>query len=329
MALFNCPECNGLVSHEASTCPHCGKPNPVDQSMIEERRREEAQREAELQRLAKMERQADRTKVLADGDVPKPSGFLKACPILAILCGLFAAGVHAGRVALEKPWWEQMGIAEFLLHAVTGILPFLLAQFLLLLPYLRGKTKILALMGLAASLVGSLLVLTEAFFLMVVESEGDDYWFSEGILSQFCWHGGETLLFVVGPTILVISCLMGRGTRFPLFLCIPFVLLCLGVVLERVVTFQMDDPFGRLPDPDEYNQVIEAPASPVPASGLPDRPPEPEAYVGTEEVLEPQAPTSLIEKILWAADGLCWLPIIILCAVSTMASAKATAAKEN
>jgi len=35
-----------------------------------------------------------------------------------------------------------------------------------------GKDKLLALTGIVASLLGFLLVLTDAFFLMVVETEG-------------------------------------------------------------------------------------------------------------------------------------------------------------
>ena len=28
MGLINCPACDGKVSYEASSCPHCGKPHP-------------------------------------------------------------------------------------------------------------------------------------------------------------------------------------------------------------------------------------------------------------------------------------------------------------
>tara|TARA_B100001057_G_scaffold192657_1_gene193586 strand:- start:3075 stop:3224 length:150 start_codon:yes stop_codon:yes gene_type:complete len=49
MALFNCPICNGAVSQEAATYPHCGHTNPVDQSMIEARLEEEKRREEEIQ----------------------------------------------------------------------------------------------------------------------------------------------------------------------------------------------------------------------------------------------------------------------------------------
>ena len=47
MGLVVCVDCDGKVSDEASTCPHCGKPAPVDAETIEALRKEAEKREAE------------------------------------------------------------------------------------------------------------------------------------------------------------------------------------------------------------------------------------------------------------------------------------------
>ena len=197
---------------------------------------------------------------------------------------MWATGVHVGRVALDQAWWLHEGIAQFLLHALMGVFPFLISQILLFLSNMQGKGKLLALTGIVASLLGFLLVLTDAFFLMVLDRQY--HWYSEGILSKLCWHVGEILLFVIGTMFLVFSSSLGRRNKIPAFLSIPFVLLCFGIVVERIVAYQMNDPFGRLPDWDA-NQPVELKAQ--------------------------------IENILWGADSVCWLMVIILCAITTMA----------
>ena len=296
MPLFNCPICNGVVSQEAATCPHCGHPNPVDPSMIEARLEEEKRQKEETQKRAEIQSQAigQRSQDLVKDS--KPSALVKVTALIAILCAVWATGVHVGRVALDQVWWRHDGIAQFLLHAFMGVFPFLISQILLFLSNMPGKDKLLALTGIVASLLGFLLVLTDAFFLMVVETEGEDYWYSEGILGKLCWHGGEILLFVIGTMFLVFSSSSGRRNKIPAFLSIPFVLLCFGIIVERVVTYQMNDPFGRLSDGD----------------------------ASQTSVLHAQ-----IENILWGADSVCWLMVIILCAIGTLSqSGKSALAKK-
>ena len=244
----------------------------------EKRQKEETQKRAEIQSQAIGQRSQDLVKD------SKPSALVKVTALIAILCAVWATGVHVGRVALDQVWWLQEGIAQFLLHAFMGVFPFLISQILLFLSNMPGKDKLLALTGIVASLLGFLLVLIDAFFLMVVETEGGGY--SEGILGKLCWHGGEILLFVIGTMFLVFSSSSGRLNKIPAFLSIPFVLLCFGIVVERVVTYQMNDPFGRLSDGDASQQ----------------------------SELHAQ-----IENILWGADSVCWLIVIILCAILTVA----------
>ena len=297
MALFNCPICNGAVSEEAVSCPHCGHPNPVDQSMIEARRREEDRRQAEIQRQAALQgnRQPGQQMATNAGSEAPPSGFRKLCPILAIVCALIGTLLLLVSVFFEFPqfdfWWERMAIDRFLYFFITGTIPFFLAQALMLFANLQGKTKLWSGAGLLFTLAGSCFYfLNLTYFNLfhyqyVMEKEWDSSWWLEWKLNAIFWHGGD-FLFLLGTALLVAACLSHKNKVFAI-LSIPLVLLCFLVAFEKILTFQFEDPFGRL-----SNDL------------------------------------GFLNKSFWVIDSVLWMLVIILCAISTMTCPKATAGKE-
>ena len=291
MSLFNCPICHGAVSQEAVTCPHCGHPNPVDQSMIEARLKEENRREDEIQRQAEIQKQAALQRKKQVGQqmatnaesAPPPSGFRKLCPILAIVCALIATLLllvfHFLEFPRFDPWWERMAIDHFLYFFITATLPFFLAQALLLFANLKGKTKLWAGAGLLFTLAGSsfhFLNLTYfSLFHYQYVMEKDSSWWLEWKLNAIFWHGGD-FLFLLGTALLVAACFSHKNKVFAI-LSIPLVLLCFLVAFEKILTFQFDDPFGRL-----SNELV------------------------------------FLNKSLWMTDIVCWMTVIILCAIATL-----------
>ena len=289
MPLFNCPICNGTVSQEASTCPHCGHPNPVDQSMIEARLEEEKRREEEIQQQAALQRKRQAIQQTATNaeSAPPPSGFRKVCPMLAIVFALIATFLLLVFYYLEfprfDPWWERMAIDRFLYFFITAIIPFFLAQGLMLFANLRGKTKLWAGAGLLSTLAGSsfhflnLTYFSLFHYQYAMEKRWDSSWWIGWNFDAIFWHGGD-FLFLLGTALLVAACLSHKNKVFAI-LSIPLVLLCFLVAFERILTFQFEDPFGRLSGDLEF-----------------------------------------LNKSFWVIDIVLWMLVIILCAIATLSS---------
>jgi len=221
-----------------------------------------------------------------------PSGFPKILPLLAIGCGLVAIGSATIGTVFEFPrfGWTIDGpaIGRFLYFLLTATIPFFLAQGLLLLANLKGKSKTWALLGLLATTAGS-----GFFFINLCYSNLFHYryvdmdrvpWFDWNLGAIF-WHGGA-LLLMLGTALLVIARLIQKN-RTPAFLCIPPIILCFLFWIERIVTFQFNDPFGRL------NEDFR-----------------------------------ILNKFLFLADNLLWMLVIVLCAIATMSSVKNPVSKK-
>ena len=184
-----------------------------------------------------------------------------------------------------------MAIDRFLYFFITGTIPFFLAQFLLLFANLQAKTKLWAGAGLLSTLAGSgfhflNLSYFNLFHYQYVEEGWDSSWWIGWNFDAIFWHGGD-FLFLLGTALLVAACLSHKNKVFAI-LSIPLVLLCFLCALEKILTFQFDDFFGRLSGDLEF-----------------------------------------LNKSFWVIDSVLWMLVIILCAISTMTSAKATARKEN
>ena len=286
MPLFNCPICNGAVSQEAATCPHCGHPNPVEPSMIEarieeEKRRVETQKRAEIQ----SNRQGSLPSATNQGSEASPSAFRKLLAVLAIACALISSIFHMVGIFFEFPlfdyWWEVIAIDRFLYFFITLTIPFFLAQALLLFANFKKKTKLWAGAGLFSTLCGSgfhflNLSYFNLFHYQYVMSGGwDSSWWVEWNFDAIFWHGGD-FLFLLGTALLAGACLCQKNKIFAI-LSLLLVLLCFVDAFERMLTFQFDDPFGRL------------------SNGL-----------------------VFLNKLLWVTDDACWMMIMILCAIGTL-----------
>ncbi len=292
MPLFNCPICNGVVSQEAATCPHCGHPNPVDPSMIEARLEEEKRRKEETQ----SNRQGSLPSATNQVSEASPSAFRKLLAVLAIASALIAAIFQMVGVFFEFQlfdyWWEDIAIDRFLYFFLAVIVPFFLAQAFLLFANFQKKTKLWAAAGLFSTLCGSgfhflNLSYINLFHYQYVMSEGwDSSWWFEYNFDAISGHGGD-LLFLLGTALLAGACLNQKNKIFAI-LSLPLILLCLVVAFERMLTYQFDDPFGRL-----SNDLV------------------------------------FLSKLLWVTDSACLMMIMFLCAIGTLSQSGKSASAEK
>ena len=127
MGLVICVDCGGNVSGEAHSCPHCGKPAPVDAATIKARRKEFERREADRQRQAAKRQALLKT---AQGNLKKirfalPIAVCALAVVTVAICipvwflwGIGRIGGHSNHILADI--WNYNGFG-FLLLFYVGI----------------------------------------------------------------------------------------------------------------------------------------------------------------------------------------------------------------
>ena len=240
-------------------------------------------------------RQAGQQMATNAGSEAPPSGFRKLCPILAIVCALIATLLLLVAIFFEFPqfdfWWESLSIDRFLYFFITATIPFFLAQVLLLFANLQGKTKLWSGAGLLSTLAGSCFnFLNLTYFNLFHYQYAKEGWDSSW------WIGWNfDAIFWHGGSFLFLL-----GTALLVATCLSHKNKVFGILSIPLVGLCFLVAFERLLTFQFYD------------------------FFGRLS-----GDLEFLNKSLWFIGNFLWMLVIILCAISTMTSAKATAGKEN
>jgi hypothetical protein len=255
MALYNCPECNGSVSEEATVCPHCGKPNPVDESVIEARRLEIERREAQMQKRLAVEQMAGRKakRPTAQGFTLAGINLRYACPIVAIVATVVVCASRATGRILKLPHFgfDHDGplIGRFLYWMAVATIPYFLATSLPLLTNLRQKAKLSCIIGLLGALFCFVLwSLNTLMFNVISRLDQNDinswyeHWWYQNDFGLWCGHAAA-LAQVASIVCLSMTCL-SFGKKVLGFVSLPFAIIFVLTFPLLIIQIHMDDPLG-------------------------------------------------------------------------------------
>ena len=246
MSLLTCVDCGGKVSDEAVSCPHCGKPAPVEATHTASDPAQvppdESLRESLPPKVGSNPAEQKDVPIIPRKRIPRINRMRCMLPVLAII----AAGVHVVAILVSRtphfPRGFTMGepnLFPFTYWLVFGACASLLAVGLPCMANLlvRGSRPIIfPILGLILILPAFLMWITNLSFHNIIiplsgESEFSGHWWVKGdpvMFSLWCGRGGQ-LAYVLSILCLTVTCLCFKKKLLGI-IALPFCLVY-GVVL--------------------------------------------------------------------------------------------------